>query len=319
MAQFAARNNCHGAVRLGRVIGVLTASLLLGACAQGGAGQVPGLFASNQDQQAPLASDAEGAALPHSELQRATAYWGQKYAAQPKQLEPALAYARNLKAMGEKQKALAVLQQAGVFHADSRELAGEYGRLALELDQIGVAEKLLARADDPTNPDWRIISARGTVLAKKGNFAEAIPYYQRAMTLKQNHPSLLNNLAMAHAMNGEADKAETLLRQASAAGSSSPKVRQNLALVLGLQGKYDESRQVASQDMNAASAAENAGQLQKLVRLDPIAAPSQASTMMAQAAQPGFKPSAVPAVTTSTGWDSKVATADLPPVTSGGQ
>ena len=29
------------------------------------------------------------------------------------------------------------------------------GRLALEFDQVAVAEKLLAMADDPLKPDWR--------------------------------------------------------------------------------------------------------------------------------------------------------------------
>ena len=50
----------------------------------------------------------------------------------------------------------------------------------------------------------------------------------------------MNNLAMAHAANGDPAKAEEILRKA-AATSNDPKIKQNLALVLGLQGKHDEA------------------------------------------------------------------------------
>ena len=142
------------------------------------------------------------------ELQKATDYWGKAYAQSPRDLQAALNYARNLKAMGEKRRALGVLQQACLYHGESRELAGEYGRLALDLDQVKVAKQLLAMADDPGKPDWRIISARGAALAKEGNYNEAIPLFERALALSQNQPSVLSNLALAYAMNGEPGKAE---------------------------------------------------------------------------------------------------------------
>ena len=43
------------------------------------------------------------------------------------------AYAQNLKVIGKKREALAVLQQASLIHGTNRELAADYGRLALEL------------------------------------------------------------------------------------------------------------------------------------------------------------------------------------------
>lgn len=223
-------------------LAALTASLLLGACSQS-ADLLSGAGLTTADTtSAKLAEDA----APQSELQRATLYWGQENAKRPAELEPALNFARNLKAMGEKQKALSVLQQASVFHGDNTELAGEYGRLALELDQVSVADRLLAAADDPTKPDWRIISARGTVQAKQGKYSEAIPYYERALQLSANQPSVLNNLAMAHAMLGEAGKAEGILRSASSQANATRKVRENLALVLELQGRHGEAQQIAA-------------------------------------------------------------------------
>ena len=153
-----------------------------------------------------------------------------------------------------------------------RELAGEYGRLALDLDQVGAANQLLAVADDPTKPDWRVISARGTVMAKQGKYSDAIPFYERALTLSQNNPTVLNNLAMAYAMMGDAKKAEEILRQAVTTEGAAPKVRENLALVLGLQGRYDESRSVAAGVLNSEVASANTSYLKQMVKLDPTSA-----------------------------------------------
>ncbi|MEO1207514.1 MAG: tetratricopeptide repeat protein [Pseudomonadota bacterium] len=266
-----------------RIVSTLSICFLLGACAGG-----PGLPGTDGFQLATNSTGTAGegqkaSANPEGDLATATAYWGQQFASQPTSLKSALAYAKNLKAMGEKRKALAVLQQASIFHGNNKELAGEYGRLALSLGQVAVAKKVLAIADDPTKPDWRIISARGVALAKQSKFSEAIPMFERALTLANNHPSVLSNLALAHAMNGQPAQAETLLRQAIATGAESPKVRQNLALVLGLQGKYDDAVQVAARDLPAGQAQQRVAQIRQMVQLDPVAPSPQNVQALASA------------------------------------
>src|SRR5690606_25112681 len=113
----------------------------------------------------------------------------------------------------------------------------------------------------------RVVLARGTAHAKEGSYREAITYFERARALKPNHPSVLNNLALAYTMVGDADQGETLLRQAKATGGD-VRVRQNLALVLGIQGKYDEATQIASADLRPDDAQANTALLRKMVRLD---------------------------------------------------
>ena len=137
-----------------------------------------------------------------------------------------------------------------------------------------MAKKLLAMADDPTKPDWRVISARGAALAKEGNYNDAIPFFEKALTLSNNQPSVVSNLALAHAMNGEPNKAESMLRLAAASDSQSPRIRQNLALVLGLQGKYDEAKLVAARDIPITNANDNADYLRQVVKLDPKSVPN---------------------------------------------
>lgn len=261
--------------KAGRPLGMLaamTASLLLGACAQIGGEESSGLFAAL----APQSSEQAAKDAAPSDPRAATEYWGKLYAKNPRDLEAALAYAQNLKVTGQKREALAVLQQASLIHGSNRQLAADYGRLALELDQVSVAKKLLELADDPANPDWRIVLARGTAMAKEGSYREAIAFYERAQALNPDHPSVLNNLALAYTMSGEPERGEQLLRKASAAGSENGKVRQNLALVLGLQGKYDEATKVGSVDLPAAEAQANTALLRKMVKLDAKPAPPAA-------------------------------------------
>jgi len=251
----------------------MAGGVLLGACAGTG-----GLELGKQAGLAPLTTAATGAAAGtgaaapadgKAELARAIQYWGKQYANNPRDLKAALAYAKNLKANGQQAEALGVMQAASLYHGSDRELAGEYGRLALEAGQVALAHKLLALADDPAKPDWRIISARGTALAKEGKYAEAIPYYERALKLEPERPSLLSNLALAYAAQGEAAKAEPYLRRAASRADSEAKVHQNLALVLGLQGKYEEARLVAGRELGAETAAADIAYLQKLARAAP--------------------------------------------------
>jgi Flp pilus assembly protein TadD len=299
--------SAHKAVR---AVAAALVCLTLGACAQSMPGSLD-LGTAAQVNESDAASKATGA-----DLAKATETAGKEFAKAPRDPEKALAYARSLKAMGEKRQALAVLQRAAMFNAGHRGLASEYGRLALEFDQISLAQKLLATADDPAKPDWRVISARGTVLAKQGSYREAIPLYERALSLAPDQPSILNNLALAQAMQGHADRAETLLRRAAAADGKDSRVNQNLALVLGLQGKYDEAKTVAARDLPADSAAANVDYVRRMVKLEPRVAaqpkwPPASVAAAPAAAEPALRGSA--AGGGAPGWTPRVAVASDTP------
>jgi Flp pilus assembly protein TadD len=209
----------------------------------------------------PSDTKAEG----KTDLAKATEYWAEQHKKNPKDAKSAIAYAKNLRAMGQKQQAAMVLQDVQLFNQSNFELNGELGRVALELDQLGAAEKYLAMADDPMKPDWRIISARGTVLAKQGRHGDAIPLFERAMGIAGDQPTVLNNLALAYAMDGQPEKAEELLRKALAGGATDPRITQNLALVLGLQGRHDDAKSVAQQ-LPGDTALQNVALVQELVK-----------------------------------------------------
>lgn len=251
--QFVLKRFCTGAA--------IVSSLALGACS--GASN-PFDFASVAEKPA-AKSDVETGTLPQTELQKATEYWGKKYEAEPRNAQHAINYVRNLKALNAKEQAMQVIQQAYSLNSGHKGIASEYGRLALEMDQIAIAEKLLAQADDPVAPDWKVISARGTVLAKQSKYRDAIPFFERALAMAPTQPSLLNNLALAYAMDGQADKAEPLLRQAAQDNTADPKVARNLSLVLGLQGKSDEAKSVLVRSAPASDANEDVAIVKQMV------------------------------------------------------
>ena len=293
------------------ILAGLTAALMLGACAQDGDALQASLLGPKDVPRDAGKADDQASSVPKTELEKATEYWGKKYKEHPNELEPALSYAKNLKAMGERQQALAVIQHAAVYHSNDKALASEYGRLALELDQISVAKQMLAIADDPTSPDWRVISAKGTVFAKEGKYQDAIPLYERALMLSQEQTSVMNNLAMAYAMAGEAGKAEDVLRRIEAKGGNA-KSRQNLALVLGLQGKFDESKSVSTQAMGAESAASDTDYLKRMVKVEKVAKWSTTTTTgatkaVAAATAPEIKPAVADAKSRDDNATSKVA------------
>jgi Flp pilus assembly protein TadD len=287
-----------------RVLAMAVLCAALGACAQSGSSPLD-LAASGPEKSEPTVGAIPGDSK--AELVKATEYWGKEFSKNPRDAKNALSYARNLKAMGEKRQAMMVLQQASIFHASNREINGEYGRLALEFDQLSVAQKLLEHADDPTKPDWRIISARGTVLAKQGSYAAAIPFYERAMALAPDQPTIQSNLALAQAMNGDPKGAETLLKKAAASGSDA-RVNQNLALVQSLQGKYADAQSTARRDLSSEDAAANVEYLRSIVKLDaqPASLPEQPTERVATPAAPRLKGSTTAADAQPAGWSTMV-------------
>lgn len=310
-----------------RALGALSAvyaSLLLAGCSTGL--QEGGL--SSMLSPAKPVETAEAAATPQSELDKATKYWAKEFATNPRNIDAAVNYAKNLKAMGEKDRAMSVLQQASIYNSDHKGLASEYGRLALESDQAQLAEKLLARAEDPLKPDWKVISAQGAALAKQNRHRESIPLFERALTLSPDNPSILNNLGMAQAMNGEAAKAEVSLRKASELPGAAPRVRQNLALVLGLQGKFDEAKQIAGADLSPEKTAASIAYLRSMVddpgaasrqqvgSAPPLPGPkSKVASVAKKSPAPKLKGSqggAAASDVASTGWNTEVASATTP-------
>ncbi len=256
---------------------VVAAALALGGCAQIGAldpNGGPGLLAS-------VAPAAQPQGQVNADLQKATEYWGKEFDKDPRNPVKAVNYARNLKAMGQKVQAFQILQEAMIFNGTDRAVASEFGRLAIDFDQLGAAQKTLEIADDPMKPDWRVVSARGTVLAKQGNARDAVTFFERAMKLAPDQHSVVNNLGLALIMTGEAARGEEMLRRA-AEMKANGRTQQNLVIALGAQGKHDEAQRIAALNGTDGAASANAEVMRQMVK----AAPRPVAPAAAVAVQP---------------------------------
>ncbi|MGF7053240.1 Flp pilus assembly protein TadD [Bosea sp. OAE752] len=229
---------------LGFAVG-LAALALAGCQSRGGPGDITGSIGRSQPAQPRTASD----------WQAERDSWARRYDANPKDRDAAFYYARALRASEQHAQALAVLQNAVLVHQDDRELLGAYGRSLADNGRLREADEVLSRAHSPERPDWRILSAQGTVADQLGEHDRAQQLYQTALKLVPNEPTVMSNLGLSLALSRNLPEAERVLREAAATPAADVRVRQNLVLVLGLQGRFGEAETLARQDQSPAEAA----------------------------------------------------------------
>ncbi|HJZ21454.1 MAG TPA: tetratricopeptide repeat protein [Bradyrhizobium sp.] len=210
--------------------------------------------------------DASADADPH----RAAEAYGERYRANPKDPEAAIAYGQALRAAGQRAQAVAMLEQANLAHPGNKALLAGYGRALVDNGNFQQGFDVLSRAHTPENPDWRILSVQGTALDQMGRHDEARRYYESALKIAPNEPSVLSNLGLSYVLSKDLPKAEETLRQAYATGKADARVRQNLGLVIGLQGRFAEAETIVKADLPADEAAANVAYLKEMLsRKDP--------------------------------------------------
>ncbi|MEZ5922795.1 MAG: hypothetical protein R3D57_00250 [Hyphomicrobiaceae bacterium] len=169
-----------------------------------------------------------------------------------------------LEKQGDRKKAFSAASLALAAEPANPDVVTTYSRLAIANGRADDAEKALAGAEAAGVNDWRLLSAKGVVLAEKGDLAGAKTALQKGLELAPEQPALLNNLAFVYALEGNPKMAEDLLRRASVNPGAPARTRQNLALVLGLQGKFEESKKVAVADASPEIAEANVTYLKAL-------------------------------------------------------
>jgi len=190
---------------------------------------------------------------------------GAKYRAEPDDPDVALAYAKALRAGGQRAQAVSVLEHASLRQPRNTVLLAAYGKALADVGNLDQALEVLNRAHSPDQPDWRILSAQGAVLDQLGRHQEAQGYYASALKIKPEEPSVLSNLGLSYALAKDLKNAEATLRRAAALPGGDPRVRQNLALVIGLQGRFAEAETIARADLPSEQAAANVAYLRQML------------------------------------------------------
>src|SRR6185437_5791955 len=75
---------------------------------------------------------SKGAPSPDADPRRAVEVYGERYRANPKDADAALAYGQALRATGQRAQAAAMLEQANLAHPGNRALLAAYGRALVD-------------------------------------------------------------------------------------------------------------------------------------------------------------------------------------------
>jgi Flp pilus assembly protein TadD len=229
---------------------------------------------------------SKGAPSPDADPRRAVDVYGERYRANPKDADAALAYGQALRATGQRAQAAAMLEQATIAHPGNKALLAAYGRALADNGNFQAAFDVLSNAHTPDNPDWRILSVQGTALDQLGRHDEARSYYASALKIVPGEPSVLSNLGLSYMLSKDLPKAEETLRQAYDTGRADARVRQNLGLVIGLQGRFAEAETLVKADLPPDEAAANVAYLKQMLNRKDTPRPGASKIPLAALSQP---------------------------------
>lgn len=192
---------------------------------------------------------------------------GQRWDADPRNVNKGLAYADALESVGQKERALDIYQRLAEANPASARLAGVYGRKLVAAGKSEQAVPVLESAEQKGDTDWRVMSALGNAYDQRGLYPKAREQYSKVLRADPQNLTVMNNLAMSYALEGNLKKAETELRAADALPNSrsDPRIRQNLALVVGLQGRFEEATRFAQEGLPPAQVQANMAYLNKML------------------------------------------------------
>jgi Flp pilus assembly protein TadD len=228
------------------------------------AGVLAGCASSRVSETGALAATT-AAPASDDEPHRDTQAWGERYQANTGDPDVAVHYAQALRTTGQRAQAVAVLEQTSLRNPKNMAVLGAYGRALADVGNYQQALDVLGRAHAPDHPDWRILSAQGAVLDQMGRHEDAQRYYETALKIVPDEPSVLSNLGLSYALSKQLPRAEATLKRAAAGQRVDPRVRQNLALVVGLQGRFAEAESIARADLPAEEASANVAYLRDML------------------------------------------------------
>lgn len=216
----------------------------------------------------PTATNVQEADYSHMNegaIRAQTQSWAARYEASPTDANAALNYALGLRALGQRAQAIAILQNAAIANPENNQILAAYGKLLSDVGRNKEAFDVLGRAHQPEQPNWRILSAQGVVLDQMGEHDEARRYYDTALRIVPNEPTILTNLGLSYVLSNKLKQAEETLELAVAQPQADKRVRQNLAVAYAMQGKFGPAEQTLSQILPPAEVAENMKSLRQMV------------------------------------------------------
>lgn len=232
---------------------------VLACLALGGCQGVGDMTASISGQTiAPLPTDEQG-------LRAYADRWERIYGANPGEKYASINYARALRALSRYKEAEAVMQHAAVKTPKDFEVLGEYGKALADNGELQQSRDVLSRSYPADRPNWDFLSVQGSVSDRLDDHLRAQQYYNEALKIQPDEPSVLSNLGLSYALSKQLDLADETLRHAAALPRADARVRQNFALVLALEGKFSEADAISRRDMAPDEAARNVEAIRDMI------------------------------------------------------
>jgi Flp pilus assembly protein TadD len=198
-------------------------------------------------------------------LRRFSEEWGRRYDANRKDKTVAITYARALHALDQNAQAVAVLQGLAIQNPEDMKVLSAYGKALADAGRLKEAADVLSRAHTPERPDWSVLSTQGSIADQLGAHEDARGYYETALKIRPNDPTVLSNLGLSHALSRQLPRAEETLLLAARQPGADMRVRQNLALVLALQGKFSEAEEWSRHDLPPIDASANVASIRQMI------------------------------------------------------
>jgi Flp pilus assembly protein TadD len=188
-----------------------------------------------------------------------------RYKARPQDKITIIYYAAALRAAGQPDQAVSVLEAGLAIHRKDIDMKIAYAKALTAAGRFSQAMNVADDAIDPASPDWNALLVKGAILDQNGKNAEARALYTQALLIAPGEASLEANMGLSYAMTNELDKAEQHLRRAITMRGATSQIRQNLALVIGLQGRFEESRAMFAQELPEAQVESNMSYIRALL------------------------------------------------------
>lgn len=176
----------------------------------------------------------------------ATSFYANLYQRNPENREALLGYVRNLRYVGNPERAIGVLRGALENTPEDGELLADLGKAELAAGRPEQAVETLTAAAEFAPDDWRIHSALGIAYDRLEAYGEAMSSYEEALSLSPDNSTVLNNLALSRALAGDLDGGVAALKRAEALAwpGAILQIRQNLALLHALKGDFREAERL---------------------------------------------------------------------------
>ncbi len=176
-------------------------------------------------------------------------------AAAPTDVDSGVRQAHALRMAGQYDAAIRTLSQLMLVASDDPAVVSEYGKTLVEKGRGQDAVDFLTRAIELRPAEWSYYSALGVAYDEVGDEVSARTAYERALKLKPNDPSILNNYALSRMLAKDPEGARQLIASAErAGGASDPKIARNIELVNKLAAEAPAEPKTASSEVPAGPA-----------------------------------------------------------------